>query len=90
MEKDVVDPTALRLNASSDDQDFAVEIILVTKSSYLYDKALKDLSMRQSGCMVLSVLRNNEFITNPKADFRFRAGDTVWIAGEKESCSFFR
>ena len=90
MEKDVVDPTALRLNASSDDQDFAVEIILVTKSSYLYDKALKDLSMRQSGCMVLSVLRDNEFITNPKADFRFREDDTVWIAGEKESCAFFR
>jgi K+/H+ antiporter YhaU regulatory subunit KhtT len=51
---------------------------------------LKELSMRESGCMVLSVLRDNEFITNPKADLRFRDGDTVWIAGEKESCEFFR
>ena len=56
----------------------------------MFDKALKDLSMRESGCMVLSVLRDNEFITNPKADFRFRAGDSVWIAGEKKSCEFFR
>jgi K+/H+ antiporter YhaU regulatory subunit KhtT len=46
--------------------------------------------MRESGCMVLSVLRDNEFITNPRADFRFRVGDSVWIAGEKDSCGFFR
>ena len=24
------------------------------------------------------------------ADLRFQAGDTVWIAGEKGSCEFFR
>ena len=90
MEHDVLDPGALRFDASGDSQDFAVEIIQVTPSSFLYDKALKDLSMRESGCMVLSVLRENEFITNPKADFRFRAGDSVWIAGEKDSCEFFR
>ena len=46
--------------------------------------------MRDSGCMVISVLRENEFIANPKADLRFQAGDTVWIAGEKGSCEFFR
>ena len=46
--------------------------------------------MRQRGCMVLSVLRNNEFITNPRADFHFQEGDSVWIAGEKESCESFR
>ena len=90
MENEVVDPRSLRFDTSGKDKDFAVEIIPVTEDSFLYDKALKDLSMRESGCMVLSVLRDNEFITNPKADFHFRAGDTVWIAGEKESCGFFR
>ena len=90
MEHEVVDPRSLHFNASGDDKDFTVEIIPVTPSSFLYDKALKDLSMRESGCMVLSVLREGEFITNPKADFRFRAGDSVWIAGEKDSCGFFR
>ncbi|MBQ6045742.1 MAG: cation:proton antiporter [Bacteroidales bacterium] len=90
MEHEVVDPRSVRLSSSGDDKDFVVEIIRVTESSYLSDKVLKDLSMRESGCMVLSVLRDNEFITNPKADFRFRAGDSVWIAGEKESCEFFR
>ena len=90
MEHEVVDPRSVRLSSSGDDKDFVVEIIQVTDSSYLSDKVLKDLSMRESGCMVLSVLRDNEFITNPKADFRFRAGDSVWIAGEKESCEFFK
>ena len=90
MENEVVDPSSLHFDAYRKDKDFAIEIIPVTESSYLYDKALKDLSMRQRGCMVLSVLRNNEFITNPRADFHFQAGDSVWIAGEKESCGFFR
>ena len=90
MEHEVVDPGSLHFDAAGDDKDFVVEVIPVTESSYLNEKALRELSMRESGCMVLSVLRDNEFITNPKADFRFRAGDSVWIAGEKESCGFFR
>ena len=90
MEHEIIDPHSVRLTTSGNDKDFSVEIIPVTESSFLYDKALKDLAMRESGCMVLSVLRDNEFITNPKADFHFRAGDSVWIAGEKESCKFFR
>ena len=90
MEHDVVDPYALRLQPGNDEMDFSVEVIPVTESSFLYGKALKELSMRDSGCMVISVLRENEFIANPKADLRFQAGDTVWIAGEKGSCEFFR
>ena len=89
MEHDVVDPQSIRLSSSGDDRDFVVKIIQVTGYSYLCDKVLRDLSMRDSGCMVLSVLRGNEFITNPKADPRFQEDDTVWIAGEKESCEFF-
>ena len=89
MEHDVVDPQSIRLSTSGDDRDFVVKIIHVNKSSYLCDKVLKELAMRESGCMVLSILRGNEFITNPKADLRFQEGDTVWIAGEKESCEFF-
>jgi len=90
MEHEVVDPRSIHLEVSGDDQDFTVEVIPVTETSYMFDKALRDLSMRESGCMVLSVLRDNEFITNPRADFRFRVGDSVWIAGEKDSCGFFR
>ena len=35
--------------------------------------------------MVISVLHEGEFITNPKPDYKFAAGDVVWIAGETSS-----
>ena len=39
--------------------------------------------------MVISVLRNGDFITNPAADFKCQAGDTVWLAGERASIDWF-
>ena len=72
------------------DKDFSVESIPVTTESFLYEKTLRELSMRDSGCMVISVMRDGNIITNPKAEFRFKEGDNVWIAGEKASCNFFR
>ncbi len=38
--------------------------------------------------MVISVLHDGDFITNPKPDYRFAVGDTVWIAGETDSCQW--
>ena len=72
------------------DADFTVEAIAVTEESYLCGKSLRELSMRSSGCMVLSVLRDGSLVTNPGPDFRFVDGDTAWIAGEKASCEFYR
>lgn len=72
------------------DSDFAVEVIPVTPESFIHGKTLRELSMRDSGCMVISVMRDGNIITNPKAEFRFESGDNVWIAGEKASCEFFR
>ena len=91
MEESIVTENSSPFKASDlSDKDFAVEVIPVSEESFLYDKTLRDLSMRDSGCMVISVLRDGNIITNPKADFRFTAGDNVWIAGEKASCDFFR
>ena len=71
------------------DENFTVDVFEVTEDSFVFVKALHDLSMRNSGCMIISVLRDSEIFTNPKADFRFKSGDTVWIAGEAASCKFF-
>lgn len=76
--------------SSAPDMEFIVESFDVTEESFIYDKTLRDLSMRDSGCMVISVMHDSTLITNPKAEFRFKAGDRVWIAGEKASCDFFR
>ena len=69
-------------------QEFEVVPITLGEDSYLSGKVLRSLSMRDYGCMVISVLRGNEFITNPGPDFRFAPNDTVWIAGETSSCEW--
>ena len=45
--------------------------------------------MRSYGCMIICVLRGNELITNPKAEFRFETGDLLWFAGAKNSLHAF-
>jgi len=75
----------------SDDssQQFDVIPFEVTAASSICDKSVQDLKMRANHCMIISVVRNENFVTNPGPDFIFKAGDTVWIAGEKESCEWY-
>jgi len=69
----------------ADGPEFEVEPVTLTEDSYLTGRTLRATNMRDYHCMVISVLRGNEFITNPKPDFRFEAGDVVWVAGEIDS-----
>jgi CPA2 family monovalent cation:H+ antiporter-2 len=64
------------------EQGFEVIPVTLSEDSFLCGKVLYEVNMRQYRCMVISVLHNGEFITNPKPDYRFGAGDIVWIAGE--------
>lgn len=67
------------------ENEFAVEPITLVENSPLAGKMLREADMRSKGCMVISILRGEKLITNPHPDFRFTAGDTVWVAGEKKS-----
>lgn len=60
---------------------FKIEPKLLTADSFLTGKTLRGINLRKYHCMVISVLRGSQFITNPEPDFRFQEGDTVWIAG---------
>ncbi len=64
------------------EQGFEVIPVTLSEDSFLCGKVLHEVNMRQYRCMVISVLHDGEFITNPKPDYRFGAGDIVWIAGE--------
>lgn len=75
---------------ADNDQEFTVMSIVLNESSPLCGNTLKNIDMRAFGCMVISILHNGKFITNPKADFVFEAGDTVWLAGEMSGCNSFR
>jgi len=68
--------------------EFEVVPVTLGPDSYLTGKTLREIGMRDYRCMVVSVLRGEDILTNPKPDFRFAEGDVVWIAGETASCSW--
>lgn len=74
----------------TNEEEFCVESLTLGNDSPLTGRTLKDLDMRRSACMVVSVLRNRKQTTNPEADFRFEAGDIVWLAGEKSAVEWYK
>ncbi len=69
-----------------DAPEFEVMNVTLTEDSYLTGQTLRGTNMRDYRCMVISVLHGGDFITNPRPDYKFEAGDVVWIAGETSSC----
>ena len=70
------------------EQEFEVAPVTLDEDSFLTGKVLREVNMRHYRCMVISVLHEGEFITNPKPDYRFGAGDIVWIAGETSALPY--
>ncbi|MCR4565084.1 MAG: cation:proton antiporter [Bacteroidales bacterium] len=69
--------------------EFSLECFILDDSSFLTGKTLREVRLRDAGCMVVAILRGEEMITNPSGDLRFASGDGVWIAGEKNSVAWF-
>ncbi|MCR5245923.1 MAG: cation:proton antiporter [Bacteroidales bacterium] len=67
---------------------FKVAPIVLREDSFMTGKSLRALGLRNYGCMIISMLRDGEFITNPKPDVVFQAGDTVWLAGDVDSLAW--
>ena len=77
MISDSVEDTPLE----NSDDGFRIEPKVLTDESFLTGKTLRSAALRKYQCMVISMLRGDEFITNPEPDLVYQAGDTVWIAG---------
>lgn len=75
---------------SHTNDEFKVTCITIEENSQLLGKSLRNAALRNYKCMVISVLRDDDFITNPKPDFHFEMGDKVWLAGEKSACEWIR
>ena len=72
--------------AAYEADDFVLDAFELQKGCYLDGKILKDTNMRQHGCMVVGIERDGMSLMSPKPDFQFRAGDFVWLAGERVEC----
>ena len=70
------------------DDYFKVEPVTLTGDSYMTGQSLRGLNLRSYGCMIISMLRDGQFVTNPKPDTVFHAGDTVWLAGDVDSLTW--
>ena len=70
-------------------REFQLESITLKDDSWLTGKTLRETDMRSYGCMVISVVSEGQITTNPKPDYRFKAGDIVWLAGEKSACEWW-
>lgn len=72
------------------EEQFVLDKTVLTAESYLTGKTLRETDMRSGGCMIISVERNGEVITNPKAEFKLAEGDTVWIAGSESGFEWYK
>jgi K+/H+ antiporter YhaU regulatory subunit KhtT len=70
------------------DSSFKVEPVTLTDNSYMTGQSLHNLNLRSYGCMIISMLRDGQFVTNPRPDTVFRTGDTVWLAGDVDSLTW--
>jgi len=66
-------------------ESFKIEALVLDEDSFLTGNTLRSISLRKYKCMIISVLHNGQFITNPEPDYYFTTGDTVWIAGDTDS-----
>lgn len=69
---------------------FSVDTITLGAESPMCGRTLRQIDMRKTGCMVISVIRNGQVITNPGAEFKFEKGDTLWLAGEKSTVEWYK
>ncbi len=86
--RDIISQNTIPTPESAADS-FSVKYAQLGPDSFLTGKSLRECDMRKNGCMIISILRGDGLITNPGAEFVFREGDTVWIAGEDASCDWF-
>ena len=88
MTENVYQPDASATEALAP-REFQLDSITLKDDSWLTGKTLRETDMRSYGCMVISVVSDGQVTTNPKPDYRFKSGDTVWLAGEKSACEWW-
>ena len=85
----VIADNTVALDKNDQNNNFAVSRITLDADSSFTGKTLRELGMRASGCMVVSVLRGDKLIANPVADFCFEEGDILWLAGDEAAVKWF-
>ena len=79
--RNIITDSVAEIPLETGDEGFGIEPRVLGADSFLTGKTLRSAGLRKYKCMVISLLRDGHFITNPEPDLVFQEGDTVWIAG---------
>ncbi|MBN2195451.1 MAG: cation:proton antiporter [Polyangiaceae bacterium] len=75
----------------SAEHQFDLRWVLLPEDSPLVKRSIGSAGIRRkAGASVVGVIRNEDLITNPDAEFAFEANDLVAIIGTEEACRAFQ
>lgn len=75
----------------SAEQQFDLRWVLLKEDSPLLTRSIGEVEIRkQSGASVVGVIRDEQLVTNPDAEFRFQEDDLVAIIGTDVACQSFQ
>ena len=72
------------------DPDLKIHSFTLNQNSPILGKMLKDSGLREHDCILITVRREDNYISTPRADFVFQEGDTIWVTGSSEALEWLQ
>lgn len=84
------DNPAVEAPAPLPDPDLKIHSFTLNINSPILGKMLKDSGLREHDCILITVRREDNYISTPRADFVFQEGDTIWVTGSSEALEWLK
>ena len=84
------DKPAVEAPAPLPDPDLKIHSFTLNQNSPILGKMLKDSGLREHDCILITVRREDNYISTPRADFVFEEGDTIWVTGSSEALEWLK
>ena len=72
------------------DPDLKLHSFTLGPGSPILGRMLKESGLRNHGLILISVRRNDSYISNPSPDYVFEEGDTIWVTGSTEALEWLK
>lgn len=72
------------------DPDLKLHSYTLGPGSPILGRMLKESGLRNHGLILISVRRNDSYISNPSPDYVFEEGDTIWVTGSTEALEWLK
>lgn len=72
------------------DPDLRLHSFTLGAESPILGMELKESGLRDHGLILISVRREDRYISNPSPDYVFEEGDTIWVTGSSEALEWLK